>query len=280
MSIVSALLRRRPRAETIDVRISDAATGRAQFRMLWVEDRDQTAQFVKKGGWTAFEPPAPQVLFRLMRRRPGLMIDAGANTGFYGLLAAAAHRSNRVLAFEPDPKVFPILAGNVEVNGLARRMRPSTAALSDREGTAQLYVPWDDHGVVETSSSLEAGFKPRHQDVLSVPVTTVDRAVADGSGPVLIKIDVEGHELAVLRGAEGVLAAHRPIVLVELLATTDWAGLNGLVAKHRYGGVSLSSEGRRLTPTLSFDPQSWNQVLCPIELWPVLDAVLASSQPT
>jgi FkbM family methyltransferase len=144
-----------------------------------------------------------------------------------------------VLAFEPDPKVFPILTGNIAANGFGRRMKASASALSGREGTAQLYVPWDNHGVVETSSSLEAAFKERHQAVIDVPVTTIDRAVAGGSGPTLIKIDVEGHELAVLTGAEATLAAHRPMVLIELLANTDWAGLNAVAAKHGYGGVSL-----------------------------------------
>jgi hypothetical protein len=158
-------------------------------------------------------------------------------------------------------------------------MKASASALSGREGTAQLYAPWDNHGVVETSSSLEAAFKERHQAVIDVPVTTIDRAVAGGSGPTLIKIDVEGHELAVLTGAEATLAAHRPMVLIELLANTDWAGLNAVAAKHGYGGVSLSPQGRSLAPTLTFDPDSWNQVLCPLELWPLLETVLADLAP-
>jgi hypothetical protein len=89
MGILSALLRRPPPPETISVPLPPGG-GQEGFRMLWVDDRDQTAQFVKAGGWAAFEPPLPEVLLGLMRRRPGLMIDAGANTGFYGLLAAAS----------------------------------------------------------------------------------------------------------------------------------------------------------------------------------------------
>jgi FkbM family methyltransferase len=133
------------------------------------------------------------------------VLDIGAHIGYYALYLAPLAR--RVYAFEPDARNLPALvvnarhAGNVEV--LAK-------AVADRPGSGQLDVG----GTSEISSlCMEGGGK----GAVAVEVTSIDAFVAaiPGCDPAVIKIDVEGQDLAVLRGGTQTLARHRPVVLTE-----------------------------------------------------------------
>src|SRR3954449_10431435 len=83
------------------------------------DGRDLTASYLRQGRWDEFEQPLPAHLYNWVRRYPGLVVDGGANTGFYALLAASAHPEIGVLAFEPNPEVRGLLRGNIEANRLS-----------------------------------------------------------------------------------------------------------------------------------------------------------------
>jgi len=232
------------------------------------EGRDTTASYLRNGRWDEFEQPLPAHFYNWTRRYPGLVIDGGANTGFYALLAANAHADNAVLAFEPDPFVRGLLQSNVDANRLGGRIEVDPAALHDAVGTAPLYVPPDEFGVIETSSSLQARFKDRHAQVITVPTITVD-AAAGGRRVTAMKLDLAGHEIAALRGAERTLAADRPLVIVEALDRADFGGLSAQVARHNYVDVPLRA-GETLTAqaTVTFEKHAWNHALVPAEKLP------------
>ncbi len=132
----------------------------------------------------------------------GDFIDAGAHIGYYSLYLSPLVR--RAYAFEPDPRCFDALAVNAAVGGNIEHIRK---ALSDRCGQAKLDVS----GSAALSSISERG-------TLAVETTTIDAFVATLADPQIgaIKTDVEGHDLAVLRGAAETLKAHQPVVLSEL----------------------------------------------------------------
>ena len=120
--------------------------------------------------------------------------------------------TGRVLAFEPMPAAFRLLQMNTQ--DLAN-VTVEAKALSDHEGTAEFYVR--DHG--DTSSLL-----PDSDPVgsaLEVNVTTLDQRLTLENGSLervdLIKIDVEGAELEVLRGATETIKRFQPIVYFEFL---------------------------------------------------------------
>ena len=220
--------------------------------------------------WSEFERPMPQYLYSCARRWPGLMIDVGANSGFYGLLAAVADPGNRVLAFEPDPPVHEALRQNIVANNLQNRITALAMALSSKVGMAALFVPSQEHGLVETSSSLEASFKDSHSEVRQVMVSTLDHflsASAHGPSPVsLIKMDVEGHEASVLDGSHETVARWKPILFVEVLPRADLAMLSSFIARHGYVDVPLHPSGM---PTahgaVSYDQAAWNHAFVPPE---------------
>ena len=232
--------------------------------------RDQIANMVRESGWKAFERPLPETIVAVTARWPGLFIDVGCNTGFYMLLAARSHPRNHVLAFEPVKGIRKIARRNADLNDVSSRVDIRGQAVSDRNGSANLYIPPDDHGLVETSASLDRDFKPSHMRQDTVPVRRLDRALLSSryrwKKVSVIKIDVEGHEAAVLDGAFWVTRLYRPIVFLEVLERANVIWLNDYVRKNRYLAYKLEPENRAVRePEIGFDRDAWNHALVPIE---------------
>lgn len=157
-------------------------------------------------------------------------IDVGANVGAVTLaLARRVGPSGRVLAVEPGPPYVARLRRNLQANPrLMDRVVILQAGLSDAEGSL-LWRPDPQHPFNAGLSQVHGAAVP---DELLVSVTTLDAAVAEQKGDSVdfIKIDVEGMELEVLRGARRTLELLRPIVLfetLEIFRTSHWL-VNGI----------------------------------------------------
>lgn len=141
--------------------------------------------------------------------RPGeRALDIGANYGTYAL--TLARLGARVDLFEPNPAIAAVLAAWAKGrSGIAVH----ALALSDRAGKAELVIPGED-GVEHDSSAALAGGAVAQGRRVAVPLAPLDSmGITDAA---LIKIDVEGHEDAVLRGAAATIAASNPALIVEI----------------------------------------------------------------
>ena len=168
------------------------------------------------------------------------------------------------------PEIREIARRNVGLNGLSDQVTFATCAVSDRNGTAELYIPLADHGMVETSASLDAGFKQDHSGSVAVAVRRLDRAIVSAScrwrRVSIIKIDVEGHEAAVLDGARWTMRLHRPVIFIEVLAGARIDRLNDLISRRHYVPFRLEADGRAVrADRLEHDPSAWNHALVPVE---------------
>ncbi len=152
---------------------------------------------------------------------PGMtVVDVGANLGEITL--AAARRvgpTGRVLAFEPVDDIADRLDRNVAMNDLYQ-VTVHRQGLSDHDGAAELYTsprPFHDRTHHEGLSSLYADAE-RDSPVQSIQLTTLDAVCAEQhvDRVDLLKIDVEGAELAVLRGATHTIETQRPWIVVEV----------------------------------------------------------------
>ncbi len=240
------------------------------MRMLRHRGRDTTVLYVGQGGWDAFERPMSSYFYAWARLAPGLTIDGGANTGYYTLLAAHAAPENRVLAFEPDPAVHALLLQNITANGLGDRVVARSEALSSQRGTGHLLVPSPEHGVIETSSSLVAEWKPSVSQVVEVATVTVDEALAASAfarQPVsLIKLDVAGHEAAALAGAERTVGLHRPVLFAEVLDHADFGTLSTFIARYGYLDVPLRARSMLTAQApITYESDAWNHAFVPAE---------------
>ena len=157
-------------------------------------------------------------LVEFLCRRDRDAIDIGANDGSYEfyLLPHARH----VIAFEPMPALAQALRTKFR-----RGVTVEAMALSNRSGTASLCMPVVDGIPINgcsTISSIAAAKYPGHQPV-EVPMDTLDDVYEGEAG--FIKIDVEGHQQAVLDGAFETIRRCRPRVLVEIIERMSPGGL-------------------------------------------------------
>jgi FkbM family methyltransferase len=135
-------------------------------------------------------------------------VDIGANGGVYA--GRLAQLCPRVHAFEPNPRLASRLIETLPSNVTVHCM-----ALSDRPGTAELRIPTmggtEEHGLatIEARNQVAGDSLER----VSCALARLDDVLMDPVG--FIKIDVEGHEFAVLQGASRILQQDRPVLLVE-----------------------------------------------------------------
>jgi FkbM family methyltransferase len=135
--------------------------------------------------------------------RPGAVVfDIGANIGAYTILFAQwTGPAGRVFAFEPSPRSIEGLGEHLALNGIVDRVEIVAAAVSSQVGSA-LFDCAGASGANALVADAAAG-----PDIITVPTTSVDAFCASrGLHPAVIKIDVEGAELDVLRGARQTLA--------------------------------------------------------------------------
>jgi FkbM family methyltransferase len=186
-------------------------------------------------------------LLPLLIRQGERALDIGANYGTYAL--TLARLGARVDLFEPNPAIAAVLADWARgKTGLAVH----ALALSDCSGTADLVIPGDGSVEHDSSAALAGGAIASGRRV-AVPLAPLDSLeITDAA---LIKIDVEGHEDAVLRGAEATIDASSPALIVEIeqrhINRPIIAAIDDVLAQGYRGWFLCDSA---LQPLARFDP--------------------------
>ena len=157
----------------------------------------------------------------LRRRLPagGVFWDVGADVGFFSLLGARiTGPAGRVVAFEPSPEGAAAVRRHAELNGFSH-VQVIEAAAGDQAGTARFVLA----GESSWSHLAERGNRRDSDRELDVSLVVLDQLVEAGQipPPDLVKIDVEGSELAVLRGMQRTLERSGPAIVCELHGTNS-----------------------------------------------------------
>lgn len=195
---------------------------------------------------------------------PGdIFLDIGANFGYYALLAATlVGPQGAVHAFEPQPQVAWLLRRNAMDNHL-RQLTVHQLALSDQAGLVTMYVPVGAQSGLATLRP-EARWRSAHAArLIQVQMARLDDWARErGLGPVrALKLDAEGYELAILRGATELLDRCRPVVFFE--ADDDTADPRPLLADLGYRLFRLRKGG--LAPVGVREALGGQQNLCALD---------------
>jgi FkbM family methyltransferase len=156
--------------------------------------------------WLGQEESEDLLVLRRLLQPGQTFVDCGANIGLWSLVAAkAVQPTGKVLAFEPNPLIHVRLMQNVERNELTRTVVAFQACCGSQSGTLRFRCERE-HNVSRVALEGENG--------VLLPVVTLDSTIQDAAVHGL-KIDVEGHELAVLHGAKRLLERTKPWICVE-----------------------------------------------------------------
>ena len=214
----------------------------------WIARNDAVSDDLWQG---TFELPERAFVQRVLR--PGMtVLDVGAHAGFYTLLASACvGDAGRVIAFEPSPRERAHLRGHLRLNRRAN-VTVEEVAIGDAAGSGALFV-FDGRTTGCNSFHLA---DVRGATPITVPIRTLDDYYARGAFQRvdLVKMDIDGAELAALRGAEQMFRALRPLLLCELhdKRTAPWdypaRHIVDLVEGWDYRWLAFDDESGRLVP--------------------------------
>ena len=176
---------------------------------VWWNTADRICDLDRFGVWEEMET---RLLERLLEPG-GVLVDVGANIGYFSLLAAKLGAA-RVISFEPCPNTHDMLLRNVAYNGFGSVIAAWKTALGDSEGELRFTVDRGPKNYVVSQPTPDSD----RQCIVSVPVTTLDAFTA--AHPLdridVLKVDIEGYEERFLRGAAGTLGRLRPPVMMEV----------------------------------------------------------------
>jgi FkbM family methyltransferase len=155
-------------------------------------------------------------IFRLFKpKERDNFIDVGAHVGRYSIMAAKRIGSlGRVIAIEAHPETFELLNKNIKLNGLANVTTINAVATSEK-GKVKLFLPGQDSGLTVYNTIMINRAKPT-ENFLEVEANTLDNILSEYSMHRVnyLKIDVEGAELEVLKGAVNTLSSNKDLTLL------------------------------------------------------------------
>ena len=235
---------------------------------LWLEPGDELSRAVLISG--VYEPETLLVV-RAVLPVGGVCVDVGAHCGFVSAFAArCVGGEGRVLSFEPSPREFARLEGNVAAGGLAQ-VTVRQAAVDAEVGEVTLRLAEAGHAGHHTIGSGFAYAGVAVAELAVVAASTLDAALAGLERCDLIKMDIEGAELRALRGGAEALARLRPTLILEVFdralagcGDTE-AALFGWLAEHGYAARDIDpASGRFDAPAGPAPGVSRNIVAVPV----------------
>jgi FkbM family methyltransferase len=248
------------------ITLHDEVSGQ-RLRVTWRDDSMMETQFYRYGLYGSWERHSLRIWAHLCSSAREIL-DVGANTGIYSLLARKNNAAARILALEPVSTNADVLQSNVDANDA--KVIVDRVAMSDRDGEATMYMLKDQ---LNYMTSVNDDRYARHPEIagesivvpIEVPMCTWQtlKAKHDFAGPDLIKIDVEGHEVSVLRSLYDHIAEHRPTLLLEIIGDDNAATLNAMLKPLDYTFISIDEVSRtaRVVESL-WDNDHQNFLVC------------------
>ncbi|MEA2434751.1 MAG: hypothetical protein QOG54_2208 [Actinomycetota bacterium] len=200
-----------------------------------------------------YEKPSLAPILEATLRPGDRMYDIGANIGIYSLWGSRlVGEGGRVFSFEPVPNTRAMLERLIDQNGCSNIVVIPNA-VGAAAGQIRLQVLPGISGLSSATRPLEGATD------IEVESISIDDFIRDNPSPTVVKIDVEGFELEVLRGMQATIEEHRPLVISEMIPTEGSSErpvkeLLDIAGEHGYEVFNLDRRGltnltTELTPT-------------------------------
>ncbi|MSU78720.1 MAG: FkbM family methyltransferase [Gemmataceae bacterium] len=213
---------------------------RLRFHTYGPHGKDRIAVKLARRGLLGYEGETIR-LFLALVKETRTVIDIGANTGLFALLAAAAEPTCRVWAFEPVPFIFDMLQKNIQLNKL-ENLEAVSCAVSDFVGESTFFITRTNVGIPTDSSSCQ-GFRDQVEE-FPLPTITLDEYMSQqGIDRLeLLKIDAEATESKVICGAMQTIRRDRPFIICEVLENIDHSYLQQTLPAMGYQFFHITPE--------------------------------------
>jgi FkbM family methyltransferase len=193
---------------------------------------------------------AELLLLPFLADKNAIFFDVGANRGEYAFFAEKHFDKKNIFLFEPQNKLFK------QLQSIFAESAVMQIAISDKTGKAQLKIPFINGVEDNCLSSLETGLKETNETdsiFFEIETDTLDNFVFHQNIiPNIIKIDVEGHELAVIKGAQKTIENHHPNLIIEIEqrhhSNFDVENIFQYFFKHGYECFYFSKKENQILP--------------------------------
>lgn len=189
----------------------------------------------------SYEPEVSHAIDSLVKPR-SIFFDVGANVGWDTLIAA--NNGARVIAFEPGASNLPLLSDTIHRNGVDEQVKIEPIGIGEKTEVIQ-FAEYPNYGLVNHVITSENPAKP-DAVISEINITSIDDyASAHNLIPNVIKIDIEGHEFAALKGAQKTFGTHKPSVICEV-RPDNWEEIRTYMDSMGYDFRFLGGNGRGL----------------------------------
>lgn len=180
------------------------------------DDKGVAPSLFKKGVYNTYQTD----LFKKFIRKDTILLDIGANVGYFTLIAAGIIEDGKVYSFEPENNNYEILLKNIELNGF-KNIVPLRKAVSNSNGVTKLFKDKKNFGC----HSLSKGNVHENNGFIEVETIALDSFLEkinfdhnrsnSNESNIFVKLDVQGFESFVLEGAENLLKQSNIVMMME-----------------------------------------------------------------
>ncbi|PTX60905.1 FkbM family methyltransferase [Kordia periserrulae] len=188
-------------------------------------------------------------------QKVAVFLDIGANIGYYSILGSTVNSHLTTYAFEPALGARTYLDENVKINHFSNRIFVESYALMDHPGEIDFFEIRNKKypAIYNLSGEHNIGTKTyKLSNKIRVEATTLDAYFSnhDINALDIIKLDTEGAEGLILKGAKTVIERYQPIIICEVLFDRIEKELEKIMRQHEYVFYAHTDEGLRLIDTL------------------------------
>jgi FkbM family methyltransferase len=236
------------------------------IKLFLREDSFMEKVIYKHGLYGDWEKESLKIWAELSKKAQTI-IDIGANTGIYSILAQNNNSSAKIIAIEPVDLNYGILSKNIKKNKFP--ILSEKIALSDQEGTAKMFMLKDRLNYMTSINDNRYDLHPEikgNKEVVEIEVPIKPFSFVykkhDLNKIDLIKIDVEGHEITVLNSMLPYLEKYKPAIIIEIIGDENAEILNDMFNKLRYEFIRIDEVNKSKKVDRLWDNDHHNFLIC------------------
>lgn len=258
------------------INIYDSIAGK-DFQMFWRKDFYVERPIYQHGLYGEWEKESLKIWAHLSKKS-SVIVDVGANTGVYSLLAKNNNANATVIAVEPVDINYSFLVNNIKQNQFD--IKAEKIALSDTEGMGEMFMLKDTLNYMTSVNDNRYALHPEVQQ--DKEVVKIDIHIKPYSyvhqhyklaGLDLVKIDVEGHEMSVLKGMKSYIEQYKPSILIEIIGEENAKELDVFFKQFGYTYLSIDEKKKSVEVSRLWDNNHCNFLICTPETVSYLKSV-------